>query len=491
MEKIPVTIDKSHLITIGERLYTESVELLRELVNNAYDADASEVKIEISGGRVVVEDDGSGMDLEGLRQYFNIGSTFKREHPKSPRFGRARIGEFGIGKFSVLSACERFEVFSRRGAFAGTIIFDKKDWNANAEEWQLPLRREEAVVGQANGSRVVLEGLRKEFDLETVERRLIETLPLKAPEFAVFLNGKKLVPRAVSGRKIPFLDGTDYGVVHGEVVILPASRATHGEAGILLRVKGVAVRRFPFGMEPDILQRVSGEVNADFLPLTTDRNDVIRDSPEFAALGKVMERVMVRVRGELDSQYDRKENTRIKRALKEVSAKIEAALTRNRDWCPPGLLPLGDGTGGKDMAAVPGKSGASAAGDEGKAAEEKAEKKPGKKKKRRPRLRRLTPSAMVKKMKIGQMNLALVMDHYGSEGPESFLEGDIIYINRDHPLYQREARNRERHIINIARLICQEISLMSKPRNPRHAYERQSKLMKDAFISAKKPADGA
>jgi hypothetical protein len=36
--------------------------------------------------------------------------------------------------------------------------------------------------------------------------------------------------------------------------------------------------------------------------------------------------------------------------------------------------------------------------------------------------------------------------------------------------------------MNVTRLICQEISLMSKPRNPRHAYERQSRLLRDAFI---------
>ncbi|MFH0771300.1 MAG: hypothetical protein V1933_01620 [Candidatus Omnitrophota bacterium] len=41
---IEVTIDKSHIVTIGERLYGESIELIGELVNNAYDADAAEVK---------------------------------------------------------------------------------------------------------------------------------------------------------------------------------------------------------------------------------------------------------------------------------------------------------------------------------------------------------------------------------------------------------------------------------------------------------------
>lgn len=41
--KIKVTVDKSHLFTLGEKMYRESIEFVRELVNNAYDADATEV----------------------------------------------------------------------------------------------------------------------------------------------------------------------------------------------------------------------------------------------------------------------------------------------------------------------------------------------------------------------------------------------------------------------------------------------------------------
>jgi hypothetical protein len=44
---LKVTVDKRHIVSIGERLYAESVELLRELVNNAYDADATEVHVGI------------------------------------------------------------------------------------------------------------------------------------------------------------------------------------------------------------------------------------------------------------------------------------------------------------------------------------------------------------------------------------------------------------------------------------------------------------
>jgi len=84
MEYLPVTVDKSHLISIGERLYSESIDLIRELVNNAYDADATEVDIRMTDEFIEIMDNGTGMDREGLKQYFNIGSPEKVVHTKSP-----------------------------------------------------------------------------------------------------------------------------------------------------------------------------------------------------------------------------------------------------------------------------------------------------------------------------------------------------------------------------------------------------------------------
>lgn len=102
------------------------------------------------------------------------------------------------------------------------------------------------------------------------------------------------MPRYLTGRKIPFLEGTDYGIIH------------------LVRVKNVSVRRLSFGIESNLLPRITGEVNADFLPLTTDRNDFIRETPEFEIFSKVMERIIVQVKEELSRQSDEKENTRLR-----------------------------------------------------------------------------------------------------------------------------------------------------------------------------------
>jgi hypothetical protein len=102
-------------------------------------------------------------------------------------------------------------------------------------------------------------------------------------------------------------------------------------------------------------------------------------------------------------------------------------------------------------------------------------------KERKPSLRIATPNAVVKRLKFGETGVTCCLDHLGEDGPECLTEGTIIYINRDHPLYKRESKKKEAHILNIARLITQEISLMKDSANPREAFNRQSKLLRDAF----------
>jgi len=189
---LPVTVDKRHLVTIGERLYAESIELLRELVNNAYDADATEVRVTVRDDLVRVDDNGHGMDLVGLKQYFNIGSPEKILKPKSPRFHRDRIGQFGIGKFATLSACECFEVVTQKGDFAARVTFDKVEWERPGEEWRRPLELLSADPSRGDGTTVTLLRLTRAFDPREVQRRLIEGVPLKAPHFSVLLNGERV-----------------------------------------------------------------------------------------------------------------------------------------------------------------------------------------------------------------------------------------------------------------------------------------------------------
>lgn len=490
MKTIEVTVDKSHIVTIGERLYGESIELIRELINNAYDADATLVKVSIRDDEIIVEDDGLGMDLNGLKQYFNIGSTFKKRNPKSSKFGRDRIGEFGIGKFASFSACSCFEVWTKRGDFQGRVVFDKAKWQESDEHWHLPLELEEVDHRLKDGSRVTLKGVTKKFNVTDVERRIIEAVPIKAPDFVVYLNGHKVNPRFVPGHKIPFLEGTEYGAVYGEIVITSGSQQDISEAGIQCKVKQVTITTDFFGLETSIknFARIRGEVNADFLPITSDRTGFIKDTPQYQKFLEVMGQVIERIKPVLNELSDFKENKRARRTLTEVLDKVKQALILNPDYCPQGLLPLADGV--------------SQTGEAGYISQAKGKQDPQSKELNRvsqPKTKRfkkaavkkLTPTAVVKKLKLGQQGVSCCLDHFGPDGPECFTEGTVIYINRDHPLYQQESRKKDTYMLHVARLLTQEICLMKDPRNPRQAFQRQSRLLKDALVDKDKPAGQA
>jgi hypothetical protein len=477
-----VTVDKSHLITIGERLYAESIELIRELVNNAYDADATEVRVAVGEDLIRVEDNGAGMDLMGLEQYFNIGSPEKLQKPKSVRFHRDRIGQFGIGKFASLSACGRFEVETQQGDFAARVIFDKSAWEEAGESWHLPLEHLAADPRRGNGTTVTLLQLTRRFDPQEVERRLVEGVPLKAPSFQVFLNGERVRPRTLSGHRIPVLDGTPYGPVHGEILVLPASAAEPGPPGIEIKVKQVTVRRDLFGAEAwgRAAERLRGELHADFLPVTTDRSGFVQDSPEFLAFRDVVARVMNEVRAVLRQLTGQRERRAASKALREALERIQRALARNPDLSPFGPLPEA-GAGGPRGPAASGKG----AGTPRQEEIGGPEAPPKRKRVKKARVKRLTPDAVVKRLRIGHEGVSCCLDHFGEEGPECFSEGTVIYINRDHPLYRREARKAETHTMHLARLLTQEITLMKDaPRDPRKAFDRQSKLLRDAFTDA-------
>jgi len=483
-KELEVTVDKRHIVSIGERLYTESVELLRELVNNAYDADATEVHVEINPERIVVIDNGTGMDLEGLKQYFIIGSEEKVIHSRSPKLGRVRIGQFGIGKFASLAAASRFEVITQHKDFAARVVFDKEAWQKAKDKWHLPCEILEPDPDRGDGTTVILSRLSKSFELEEVEKKLMEGVPLRAPEFAVYVNNRRLLPRSLVGQRIPILEGTKYGAVSGVVVITPKSMASFKDLGIDVKVKGVTIKKALFGMEAwgKSAARIKGEINADFLPITSDRSSFITDSEEYREFLKVMEKVVSIIKKTLGKEADRREERKASRVVKEALQRIHKALARNPDLSPFGPLPYGEESDLGSGAVADGKK------KEEKEVEIRAEQETGikpptqkRKRRRHPLVKRITPNAIVRRMRMGESSVSVCLDFFGASGPECFSEGNVVYINRDHPLYRRESHKVATYSMYIARLITQEISMMKETKSPRVAFNRQSKLLKDAF----------
>jgi signal transduction histidine kinase len=108
--KLKWRFDVSTFRLIGRELITDRITALFELVKNCYDANSTRVDIIFenvssinSDSKIIIKDDGYGMDFEDIRdRWMVIGTSNKRDKPYSPEpFHRRCVGEKGIGRFAV------------------------------------------------------------------------------------------------------------------------------------------------------------------------------------------------------------------------------------------------------------------------------------------------------------------------------------------------------------------------------------------------------
>jgi HSP90 family molecular chaperone len=100
----------SRLATLLSQEYSSSERALKELVDNAWDADAEHVSIvlpaPLSGNSIVIQDDGTGMTEEELRRHYLSIATDRRSRRGERTVAKNRPvkGRKGIGKFAGLMA---------------------------------------------------------------------------------------------------------------------------------------------------------------------------------------------------------------------------------------------------------------------------------------------------------------------------------------------------------------------------------------------------
>lgn len=130
----PIKLSAKVFGHISQGLYRTPAGAIKELVSNAFDADASTVKIHTGFPRFEsfsCEDNGNGISREEFKRLMEkgIGTSFKRveELQLSPVYGRRVIGRLGIGILSLAQICTQFDLISHHAgsakAFIATIRF--------------------------------------------------------------------------------------------------------------------------------------------------------------------------------------------------------------------------------------------------------------------------------------------------------------------------------------------------------------------------------
>lgn len=109
-----ITVDKRIVKILSGSTYQNFPKALKEVIINSYDADATEVKIEVDtqNGVIIIEDNGNGMNEDDLSFYFRIAGR-PRNKEEYTRSGRRIVGQFGVGFLAVFPFCMKYEIESK------------------------------------------------------------------------------------------------------------------------------------------------------------------------------------------------------------------------------------------------------------------------------------------------------------------------------------------------------------------------------------------
>lgn len=129
--QFPFKFSPNIIILLGEQLIHDKKIALSELVKNAYDADASKVEIRITRDKIIISDDGCGMDIDTIKNvWLRPGVSNKKNAVKkgevTSKYKRAPIGEKGIGRLGSHKLGEVVEVFSKNSSKEE--VHFKMDW---------------------------------------------------------------------------------------------------------------------------------------------------------------------------------------------------------------------------------------------------------------------------------------------------------------------------------------------------------------------------
>lgn len=291
---------------LGES-YRSTEHALKELVDNAWDADATAIDIvlpdPITPAPIVVQDNGSGMtELELRNEYLAVANDRRsRKGERSTRLKRLVKGRKGIGKFAGLMVAGTMEVqTSARGRLTKVTISKADILEAvqDLERIDLPLTVETASP-DVQGTRVTLSNLNQQFDFPQPEK-LKSLLVLeygREEDVRITVNGEPLGIEDLAGQQFTNDEvHPESGPIRLRFKIADGPKPLK-RAGIAIRVAGKIVGKPSFfGLEddpeipPKLLKKVYGEVEADSLAdsVTADWGDIVENSRAYQVLKAVV-----------------------------------------------------------------------------------------------------------------------------------------------------------------------------------------------------------
>ena len=345
-----MTIDLNVLDHLADGLYSSVAAVITETVANAWDADATEVRIDldISGDRIEIVDNGIGMDLYAVNErYLRVGYRRRRDGDTTPG-GRSVMGRKGIGKLSLFSIADLIEIKTQaNGAEPAGLKIISSDLRRAMETGLSVYNPEPVAVSQGtfvneHGTLILASSLKRnrlrEMAPESLRRRLARRFSVIGSDgFRVFVNGVEVTATdredlkfieylwtlgdttvattsCVNLKKTESLDGRDETwnpewQIQGWIGTVDRPKRLATPEGNLNSIIVLARGRL---VDEDVLARIvgaevytkylTGQVEADFLDasesadiVTSNRQRVIEDDARVGALTVFLQKALRRI----------------------------------------------------------------------------------------------------------------------------------------------------------------------------------------------------
>lgn len=336
MEKKGFQVD-TRLLTLLSQSYNSSELALKELIDNAWDADADTVQIELpeilTNTPIVIHDFGSGMTEQELsNEYLFIASDRRKRRGELTKIFKRKVkGKKGIGKFAGLMIANNMKLETwARGKYSSFEISSHR-LNEAIELGQLDLSIISTECDTSlKGTRISFYNLKQNLRFPNPEKfkSILIREYGRSDNFKIIINSKTLDIDDLKGN---FHNQTINIEKLGEVklqLVISTEKSKLKQAGISIKVQGKVVGNpYFFGLDKHesfpakLLDKIYGEIEADWLSdhVTADWGSFIENSLLLEKLEEVIQPILI---AKVKEEYGREINLAKARLQKKAQERL-------------------------------------------------------------------------------------------------------------------------------------------------------------------------
>lgn len=220
---VSFSVDAGIIDRLGRELVSKKETAVSELIKNAYDADAVNVRLifieaDTEIGELQIEDDGSGMTLEDLiNGFMRISSSDKATYPHSPIYQRRRAGQKGIGRFATQRLGHILEITTQteKDSYAHKVTINWDDYKDGLDLSKIQNRLEQVPKRAVRGTLINIRKLREYWNSAMIHTIYKDVSDLILPSFIfdqdlktdnLLIGGERLTLKKASGSVEPGFD---------------------------------------------------------------------------------------------------------------------------------------------------------------------------------------------------------------------------------------------------------------------------------------------